>query len=188
MSPSEKLQYQEQAITDLVANVSPDQLSNATPCANWDTRGLLNHLVGGATLIGSAMGGNPMEMDLDGPMPDLVGDDPAGAWAQAIQTFNAGADSEGAMERDITLPLGTLPGGVILEMLTFDLLVHAWDLSQATGQAFDPPADVVEQATATARQMLAPEFRDGDTFAAEVTPSDTATDMERLAAFTGRSV
>lgn len=188
MKPSERIQFQEEALTELIAGTSLDQLSNPTPCAKWNTSDLMNHLVGGATLIGSAMGGEPLEVDPEGPMPDMVGDDPSGAWGRALEVFNAGADSPGALERPIELPLGTLPGAVIMDMLSFDLLVHAWDLAQATGQSFDPPADVVEPATQVAHQLLAPELRDGDTFAAEVTPPSDATPIQRLAAFTGRAV
>jgi uncharacterized protein (TIGR03086 family) len=92
------------------------------------------------------------------------------------------------MERPIKLPFATLPGKVMLDIAQFDLLVHAWDLAQATGQKFDPPADVVEPAVATAKMIISPEARDGDTFADEVPAPDGATPLQLLVAFTGRSV
>ena len=188
MNPSAKVTYQGQAISELLAGMTPDQMDNDTPCANWQTRDLLNHLVGGGTMLGMALKGEAMEMDPEGPMPDLLGDDPRAAWDQAIATFYAGADSDGAMERSITLPFATIPGSVLVDMISFDLLVHAWDLAQATDQPFDPPADIVDPAMANAKALLAPELRDGDTFAAEVTPPEGASQIEALAAFTGRSV
>ncbi|MSO80015.1 MAG: TIGR03086 family protein [Acidimicrobiia bacterium] len=121
-------------------------------------------------------------------MPDLLGDDAVAAWENAVKAFSEGVDSPGALERDVTLPFATVPGAVVLEIAKFDLLVHAWDLAQATGQKFDPPAEVVEPAISAAQMIIAPEARNGDAFGAEVTPPADATPIQRHAAFTGRAV
>jgi uncharacterized protein (TIGR03086 family) len=71
--------------------------------------------------------------------------------------------------------------------LKFDLLVHCWDLATATGQPFDPPADAVEHGLQTAQMMISPELRGGP-FGTEVTAPSRATPIERLVAFTGRTV
>jgi len=92
------------------------------------------------------------------------------------------------MERIVHLPIGSVPALVGLNLATFDVLVHCWDLATATGQQFDPPADVVAAAQVYAQQLLPLEARDGDTFKAEVTPSDATSALARLAAFTGRAV
>jgi uncharacterized protein (TIGR03086 family) len=188
MPPSEQLEYQKNAIRDLIANTAADQMDAKTPCSKWTARDLINHMVGGGTMFGAALKGDAIEMDFDAPMPDLLGDDPVAAWDGAVQAFTDGVDSPGALERNVTLPFATLPGSVVLELAKFDLLVHAWDLAQATNQKFDPPADVVEPAIGAAQMIIAPEARDGDTFGAEVTPSADATPIQRLVAFTGRAV
>ena len=121
-------------------------------------------------------------------MPDLVGDDPVASFDAALADFCTAVDGPGAMDKVIALPFGQIPGPVVLEILKFDLLVHCWDISQATGQAFDPPADLAEQGLETAKMIIAPEARDGDTFAAEVTPPSAATPIEKLVAFTGRKI
>jgi uncharacterized protein (TIGR03086 family) len=92
------------------------------------------------------------------------------------------------MDRTVHLPIGSVPAGVGLQIATFDVLVHCWDLATATGQAFDPPSDLVTTARGYAQQLLPPEARDGDTFKDEVTPPASATPLAQLAAFTGRSV
>src|SRR4029450_8026117 len=46
-APSAQIDYQVRAISDLVGNMSPDQLDNDTPCAGWKVRDLMGHLVGG---------------------------------------------------------------------------------------------------------------------------------------------
>ena len=81
-----------------------------------------------------------------------------------------------------------IPGAVLLEIVKFDLLVHAWDLAEATGQTVDPPAEVVEQALSAAQQTIAPPMRDGDTFTEEKPAPPGADRMTQLVAFTGRDV
>jgi uncharacterized protein (TIGR03086 family) len=186
MAPSDQLEYPITALSALVAGTRPDQMTLPTPCAKWTVRDLFNHFIGGGQMFAAAFRGEQVAMDPDAPAPDLTGDDPQGAYRAAIDAFRAGIDSPGAMDRIISLPFGQVPAPVTLQILYFDLLVHCWDLATATGQAFEPPADVVAKAEEMARQMIAPEARDGDTFAAEVTPPPDATPMQRLVAFTGR--
>jgi uncharacterized protein (TIGR03086 family) len=188
MTPSDQLEYQRDTLRGLVANVTPEQLSLPTPCTDWDVRGLIGHFVGGAAMFASAFKGDELAIDPDAPMPDLLGDDPLGAFDTAIAMFNAAVDQPGAMDRTITLPFGELPAPMVLELLKFDLLVHCWDLATATGQHFDPPTDAVEHGLEVAKVVISRELRDGDTFCDEVAIRKPATPIERLAAFTGRSV
>ncbi|MGH2729285.1 MAG: maleylpyruvate isomerase N-terminal domain-containing protein, partial [Actinomycetota bacterium] len=64
----------------LVAGVSPDQLSASTPCPGFDVRTLLNHIVGGQLLMARAAAG---ETTSRSDMPDVIGDDPAGAYERS---------------------------------------------------------------------------------------------------------
>jgi uncharacterized protein (TIGR03086 family) len=187
MKPSAQLDYQRETLRGLVANVKPDQLSLSTPCSDWDVRGLMSHFVGGAGMFAAAFSGQELDIDPDAPMPDLVGSDPLGAFDGAIGQFTEAVDQPGAIDRMVVLPFGTMPGPVVLDLLKFDLLVHCWDLATATGQPFDPPADTVEQSLQTAQMMISPALRGGP-FADEVTVRGSATPIERLVAFTGRSV
>jgi uncharacterized protein (TIGR03086 family) len=186
MGPSDQLSYQAETLRGLVAGTKPEQMSAPTPCANWDVHDLINHFVGGGHMFAAAFRGETI--DLDGPMPDLVGDDRLASYDGAIADFRAAVDAPGAMDKIINLPFGQFPGPVVLEMLKFDLLVHCWDLARATGQEFDPPAELAESGLQTAAMIISPEARDGDTFAAEVAAPSSATPMDKLAAFTGRAV
>jgi uncharacterized protein (TIGR03086 family) len=188
MAPSEQITYQIQTLRGLIAGTKPEQMSASTPCANWDVRDLVNHFVGGGHMFAAAFRGEEMHIDPDAPMPDLVGDDPVASYDAAIADFCEAVDAPGAMDKIINLPFGQVPGPIVLEILKFDLLVHCWDVSQATGQTFNPPAELSEQGLETAKTIIAPEARDGDTFAAEVTPPSSATPIEKLVAFTGRKI
>lgn len=188
MSPSAVLQPRADDLTKLIAGIRPEQLDAPTPCDDWTVRDLLNHLVGAAHMFGGAFAGQAPAGGDGRDAGDLVGDDPVAAWAAAVQVIASGLDTPGALEREIPMPFGPTPGTIVFEILKFDTLVHAWDLATATGQPFDPPADVVEEAIGVAQLLIAPEMRNGQVFAAEVTAPQGATPIQRLAAFTGRTV
>jgi uncharacterized protein (TIGR03086 family) len=185
-SPADQIQYQAAALHDLIAGVRADQWDDPTPCAKWDVRGLVNHLVGGGTMFAASFRGETVETDESG-MPDLLGDDPAGAWDAVVADFDAAVSAPGAMDRDVVLPFATLPAQVALDVATFDLLVHAWDLARSTGQPFEPPDAVVAGARRVA-ETLVDGARDGDTFGDAVAAPAGASAMDQLAAYCGRSV
>jgi len=176
------------AVTTLetvVGGIRPDQLDEPTPCAKWTVRELINHVVGGGHAFGMGFRGESMP-DVHGEMPDMVGNDPQLAVKAALEDFEDGRRSPGAMDRMITLPIGAIPAPVAVQLASFDLLVHCWDLATATGQPLDLTDDAVAAADATAHMLIAPEYRDGDTFGLEVTVPSDATPLQRFVAFTGR--
>jgi uncharacterized protein (TIGR03086 family) len=184
---SEELNYVLDSMEKLIANTRDDQMANPTPCAEWTVRDLINHFVGGGHMFATLYGGHPVAV-VHGTVPDMLGTDPAAAARAARADFDAALAEPGAMDRIVDLPIGSVPAPVGLNLATFDVLVHCWDLATATGQTFDPPADVVAVADGFARQGLPAEARDGDTFKAEVRPPVGASPLARLAAFTGRAV
>jgi len=183
---SEQLTYVLDSMEKLIANTRDDQLALPTPCDEWTVRDLINHFVGGGHMFAMLYRGGSMP-DMDGPVPDMLGSDPAAAARAARADFDEAISEPGAMDRTVDLPVGPVPAPVGLQVATFDVLVHCWDLATATGQRFDPPADVVAIADAVARQSLAPAAR-GESFKAEVAPPASASPLDRLAAFTGRAV
>jgi uncharacterized protein (TIGR03086 family) len=120
------------------------------------------------------------------PRPEILGDDPGKAYDRVMTDFTAAIREPGAMDRVLTVPFGDVPAPVLVGFVAFDLVVHSWDLATATGQQYVPPDDLVKEIDAFARQVVAPEWRDGDTFAAEVAPPADASPFERLVAFSGR--
>lgn len=185
-SPADQLRRQATALHDLIAGVRADQWDNPTPCAGWTVRDLANHLVGGGTMFAASFRGEAVEGD-GSDMPDLLGDDAAGAWDRVIADFESAVAAPGAMDRQVVLPFATLPAQVALDIASFDLLVHAWDLARATGQSFDPPDDVVAAGCQVA-ETIVDGLRDGDTFTDAVEPPADASPMDRLAAFCGRTL
>lgn len=171
----------------LVARTRPRDLGLSTPCASWTTRDLLNHVVGGALMFADAFGGGPVE-DISGRLPDVIGDDPLGAFEAAAGRFGAAVQGPGAMERVLRLPYGPMTGQTFLRFVAFDLLVHSWDLAATLGHEAELADELVLEVTAFARHVLDGWTRDGVNFSEAVTPPAGAGPLEQLAAYSGRRV
>lgn len=173
------------ALRRIVAGIGPEQMDDPTPCAKFAVRDVLAHFLGNLEAVAGGLRGEPMPATLD-LRPEVLGGDALAAFDRVMADLLAAAHSPGANERVLRVPFGDVPAPVLLRFIAFDLVVHSWDLAVATGQAYDPPDDLVAAADAFARQVVAPEWRDGDTFSGAVEPPAGASPLERLVAFSGR--
>jgi uncharacterized protein (TIGR03086 family) len=170
----------------VLANVSPDQYDRPTPCASWDVRALINHVVGGTHFYVAAMTGTPWSAATDYTTGDVVAAYNDGATA-AIAAFGA----PGAMEQMVELPFGTLPGAVFVGIASTDQFTHAWDLARATGQDTDLEPGFALQLLDNARAVLPDEVRGAEgaaLFGAKQDTAGNASNADQLAAFLGRRV
>jgi uncharacterized protein (TIGR03086 family) len=164
-------------LAGVVGGIRPDQLDRPTPCSQFTVRGVLEHMIGGATAFAAAYRGeSPAEPELS---------DVLAGFGAALQDLGGAVTAPGALERTIATPFGDFDGDSFARYVVLDGLVHGWDMATATGQAYNPPDELVAAADAFARQTIDP-LRDGDTFAAPVEPAPDASPIERLAAYTGR--
>ena len=161
----------------VVSGIAPDQLDRPTPCADFTVRGVLEHMVGGATMFAAAYRGE------DPPEPDL--EDPLAGFGPALSDLADAINAPGALDRSVAAPFGEVPGETFARFVVLDGLVHGWDLATATGQSYDPPDELVGEVDAFAHKALDP-LRDGQTFAQAVEPAEGASPIERLVAYTGR--
>ncbi len=178
MDPRSQLRQILPLVCDIVGRLDEADLTAPTPCADFDVRGVLEHMVGGAGQFAAAFRGET-------PSGGAV-DDVRVAFPGAMDELEAAIGSPGALERTIAAPFGEVTGETFARFVALDGLVHGWDLATATNQPYEPPADVVEAVTAFAEEALTDDLRDGDTFGAAVTLPAGASPIERLAAFTGR--
>ncbi len=174
-------------LKQVAAGIRPEQLDGATPCRAFTVAGVLDHMTGLASAFGPAFRGDA---------PRAVDDAPSAAAEQDLQSrfqlamdgLLDGVGSPGAMQRTIDTPFGPMPGAMFSRLVAFDGLVHGWDLANSTGQPWDPPEALVEEVDTFARQAIAPEMRDGDTFAQEMPAPAGTSPLLRLIAFSGRAI
>lgn len=165
--------------------VGAEQWHLATPCADWDVRQLVNHVLGENAWVVPLLAGGTIDGVGDRLDGDLLGDDPAAAWALTAEAATAAAGEDGVMERVVHVSFGDIPGREYLSQVTTDHVIHSWDLARAVGgdERLDP--ELVE----FARGYLEPQaeqWRAAGAFGAPVGVDRDAGAQVRLLALTGR--
>src|SRR5215469_1342549 len=173
---------------EIVKATPAEQLDAPTPCTEWDVHALLNHVIGTLWLAEGLFGDQaPRYPMAPGGLPpaDLVGDDPAAAYAEAA-TAALAASAGDALTRLHVTPLGEMPGPGLAGFTTLDILVHGWDLAMATGQPADLDGRLAAHVLGFAGQALAtPEARAGRIGPAVAVAADAPV-TQRLVGFLGR--
>jgi uncharacterized protein (TIGR03086 family) len=173
----------------VVKAVGPDHLTAPTPCTEWTVRALLNHLVGTLWLAEALFTGTPPRHPMaPGGLPatDLVGNDPAAAYAEAAAATLAAAGAGDALTRTHHTPLGDLPGPLLAGFTTLDIAVHGWDLAAATGGRLDLGDDLAAHLLGFAGQTLADEPSRAGRIGPPVPADADAPITDRLVAYLGR--
>ncbi len=167
----------------IVRGIRPHHLSRPTPCAGWDVRALLSHLIG-ATLMYASGGLSDDEV----LQPAEIGSDPGWTYALAAKATLDTFSAPGAMERTFQLPMGALPGSAALGLALAEAAVHGWDIAVATGKSPTVDSGVAEATLTALRPIVTPEFRLGPhaLFAPEVPVSAEQSPSDRLIGFLGR--
>jgi uncharacterized protein (TIGR03086 family) len=156
---------------DVLAAIHEDQLSDPTPCPDWDVARLIGHLLDDAGRFSEQLRGGEPDWAA-GPEPAASGwatdfrnaaDDLIHLWHQQGDQADAGA----------------------ADWQTAELAVHTWDLVRATGQARRLDPEVAERGLAFMSAALTPENR-GKAFAEEKHAPEGADPYDRIAAFAGR--
>jgi uncharacterized protein (TIGR03086 family) len=182
----------EQAVAstaEVVKATPAARLDAPTPCTEWDVRALMNHVIGTLWLSAALLGDQPPRHPMaPGGLPpaDLVGDDPAAAYAEAAAAALAAAAAGDALTRVHVTPLGEMPGPGLAGFTTLDIAVHGWDLARATGQPADLDGRLAAHLLGFAQQALATQESRAGRIGPAVPVAPDAPVTWRLAAFLGR--
>jgi uncharacterized protein (TIGR03086 family) len=166
----------------LASDTSVEQLDRPTPCDEWRVRDLFAHITTGATTFAAAVRGDEAPGEVATGPDEIMAATANAALVDIDEAFRG----PGALVHVVDTPFGEMPGETFARLLAFDLLMHSWDLANATGQPLDVPSDVVAEVDGFARAALTPDLRGPGTFGPEVEPPDGASQLDRLAAFSGR--
>lgn len=112
---------------DRIAAVPEARWLSPSPCEGWSARDLVGHVVGTQAMF---LGLVKREMPVG---PDAA-DDPAAAWAHASGVIQT--DLDDPERADVTFDgfFGESTfAGAVDRFLSWDLVVHSWDLARATG-------------------------------------------------------
>ncbi|MET7490168.1 TIGR03086 family metal-binding protein [Streptomyces sp. NPDC005538] len=170
----------------LIRTVRPEQLDGATPCAEFDVRTLLSHLVGGTHRIATiGEGGDGLAVH---PFVDGVPDE---GWPTAYDEARTRADNAWTdatrLDALVQVPWGEAPGRIALAGYVMEGVTHTWDLSESLGHPLELDPELAEFALTIAHRVLPDEQRDTDTpFGSALPAPEQADAYGRLAAWLGR--
>jgi hypothetical protein len=140
----------------VLRGLRPEHGSAQTPCAKFTVDDLVEHLVGSLRFLADAA-----QVTLE-------------AWRKR------------GLDGTVNLGRSEMPAAAVADILCMEFLVHAWDFAQATAQAVAVDDRLSGYVLERGRSLIAPQMRDGDSFAAELEAGPEADNLARLVAFTGR--
>ncbi|WP_017935183.1 TIGR03086 family metal-binding protein [Nocardioides sp. Iso805N] len=157
----------------LVIRAAATDLGRPTPCADWDLRALIGHMIGQNAGFAAAV------RDGDAPpsayaAPELGAGEIRPRWeesADRLRTAFREADPERVLrlaefDREVTATTA-------LGMQVLDCAVHAWDVAKALDEDYRPPPEVAETVLASARMIAARPGGTPGVFAAPVETGST---------------
>jgi uncharacterized protein (TIGR03086 family) len=146
--PARQLYARAVAGFDAVLHAVPgDRWTAPTPCAGWDVRALVDHVVREDRWAAELLSGRTIADVGDSLDGDVLGADPAAAWRSAS---TAAKNAATAAQDDALVALSAGPTEIdeYLRQLAADHLVHAWDLATATGTNLRLEKDLLDAVTA----------------------------------------
>ena len=170
----------------VVAGVPAGRWDAPSPCEGWCAADVAGHVIGALRAIQARAAGGPVPGAAAEPR-SVAGDDRLAAWRAARADMMAVLEPA-ALARSVPLPWGgQMPLGEFVERYPLEIVVHTWDLAQATGQAVVLDPGLVRGVLVTARQFAAA-GRAAGLVGPECAVADDAGDLPRLLAIFGRTV
>lgn len=175
-----------QGATSCVKHVQPQQLSNPTPCSEWNLRALLNHMVYELLWVPEIVRGKTIQEVGDKYEGDVLRTDPASAWQHAADAALVAVHTADR-KRTAHLSYGDVSLTSYIREVGGDLLIHAWDVGQAVQATllFD---EALAQAVYDDLLPRQPELAASGLFAPAIAPADGASAQDKLLNLVGRSV
>jgi uncharacterized protein (TIGR03086 family) len=157
--------------------ISQDDLSNPTPCSEYDVAALTGHLCDSMAVLGGAAGAKLPDRDAGESVERQV----IGAARPALDAWH-----RRGLDGMVSVGPNELPARAAAGILSIEFLVHAWDYAMATGRQVDVAESVAEYVLGIARKIITPQARSTAGFDDPVDVADDAPALQRLAAFSGR--
>jgi uncharacterized protein (TIGR03086 family) len=158
------------------AMVTPQLLSQATPCTAWDLATLLDHVSDSVDVLHEAISTTPVAPGQSDPIGRLRG--------KLVALLAATARAEPA-DRPVAIWDRELAASIVAVTGAMEVTVHGWDIAVACGANRPVPPGLATVLLATA-PLLAPAPARSGLFADPVRLRDPAGPSDELVAFLGR--
>lgn len=164
-------------IQPILRNLTAEDRPKPTPCTELSCHELIEHVFGSLVRLGAMAGAhvqNPNEGSLENRVSVMA--------AQAIDAWRS-IDLDGMVPGPGANPM---PASFAASILPLELVLHGWDLAQASGQQIQISDEFINYLRGLA-EMVVPAARPGGSFAEEAPCAEDAGALDRLAAFAGRT-
>lgn len=121
------------AFARVLVRVDDGDWDRPTPCAEWDVRDLVAHVVDEHRWIAPLLAGRSIAETAPELDDDVLGSDPGAAWTRWCAQSSAAVLALGHDDPIVHVSFGDTPASEYLAQLVADHLVHAWDLAHAIG-------------------------------------------------------
>ncbi len=189
--PVEMLRKTTIRVREVVANVQQSQAQDPTPCAQWDVRSLLNHLIGVLEFTDGCIAGAPPNIRPAEADSSYIHEPQVATLIKAYHTVLdrvlQSASRPGALDGVVSAPnFGEMPVQQILIGTTMDQLIHGWDLAKATGQDTALDVDLVEFAYGMLTSGFAEMGRQAGFIGPAIEAPADASQQDKMIAYMGR--
>ncbi len=165
------------ALQVVLRNLTDEDRTKQTPCAEFDGHALAMHLLGSLSSLGT-MAGITVDAPDEGSLEDRV----ATMGAATIEAWRARG-----LEGTVPGPGGSeLPADMGASILSLEFLLHGWDFAQTSGQELAASDELATYVQTLAEQVI-PGSRARGAFGPAVEAGPDASPLVRLVAFSGRT-
>ncbi|WP_308293068.1 TIGR03086 family metal-binding protein [Pseudarthrobacter raffinosi] len=162
----------------VLRKLTPEDRDKPTPSEAFTAHELLEHLSGSLRNMGTALGADITDRRDAAPEVRIA------ELAQPVLEAFARRGVDGTID----MGFAELPATMVAGILNLELLVHAWDFAKASGQQLAVSDVVTDYVEGLALATISEQVRSGGSFAPAQPVAETAGGLERLIAFTGRTV
>lgn len=146
----------------IVAGLRPADLTLPTPCAGWDLRTLLAHMIGQNHGFATAFAGGDAPVEAFAHRPPAAADI-ASSWtastARLVAAF-AAVDPDARVRLVEIGPDQPFPAPLGITFQLIDAVIHNWDVASTVGVAYRPDAALLASTLEVARKIPGGESRE----------------------------
>jgi uncharacterized protein (TIGR03086 family) len=176
--------------------VRADQWDAPTPDRDWSVNDLVDHLFDEQRWVPPLVHGHDLatageivrasESRDSGVLRgiEVTGIDRVAEWDDLARASVEAFGEPDALTRDVALSRGPTPAGQYLLEMTFDLIVHSWDLGRAIGYQGSLPEEAAGYLYQQVQRMG--DLSESGLFDKPVDVPDDASTIDKLIAYTGR--
>ena len=131
----------------MLRQVGPDELTNATPCREFNVAQVVEHLAGSVVGIGGQAGAKLSPTLTDNPEIDIadLAQPALEAWAKR------------GLDGTVDVGVGDMPAANVVGILAVEFLVHGWDVAMATGQKLEVNDELAAYVLSLSKRVVEPD-------------------------------